>query len=334
MGWFTDLLDVAKPVIAGGEWTDDLKPLVRLAVGSDVTDEAMVRHFDNKWKDIEPTWETRGGKAGYKHQKIKGKPVSDALDGYHIKAGKDFGELASGDLRGGGIPAALAAIAYQRIDEKIKGNSSESAWLQAMDNITGLRESGNAPYLDALANDYARIANIGNNFNSPDYKVDRRGRRLDSKGLFNTQGKNFIKDKTKEIRKDAWDKVLAVTKAKDKDGNLSYPNVDKDLLQHYFMSQNLRFEQDILGMEVPLGLPLSLALGLGKEIADGTGLFNTKGSASGFSVDDLGADWVGATDMPFDEAYARGMFKHTETKGNIKGFGQGEWRKVLKKLDN
>ena len=141
----------------------------------------------------------------------------------------------------------------------------------------------------------------------------------------------YVRDKNKEIRKDAWNKVLAVTKAKDKDGNLSYPNVDKDLLQHYFMSQNLRFEQDILGKQVPLGLPLSLALGLGKEIADGTGLFNTQGSASGFSVDDLGANWVGATDMPFDEAYARGMFKHTETKGNIKGFGQGEWKKVLEK---
>ena len=141
----------------------------------------------------------------------------------------------------------------------------------------------------------------------------------------------YVRDKNKEIRKDAWNKVLAVTKAKDKDGNLSYPNVDKDLLQHYFMSQNLRFEQELLGKQVPLGLPFSLALGLGKEIADGTGLFNTKGAASGFSVDDLGADWAGATDMPFDEAYTRGMFKHTETKGNIKGFGQGEWRQVLEK---
>ena len=65
----------------------------------------------------------------------------------------------------------------------------------------------------------------------------------------------YVRDKNKEIRKDAWNKVLAVTKAKDKDGNLSYPNVDKDLLQHYFMSQNLRFEQDILGKQVPLGLP-------------------------------------------------------------------------------
>jgi hypothetical protein len=169
MGWFTDLLNVGNNFITGEIVEDDLAFLVRLAAGSDITDEEMERHFTNKYADTPATWETRGGLAGYKHQNIKGKPVSDALDGYHIKAGKDFGELASGDLPFGGIPAALAAIAYQRIDEKGKGNSRESAWLQSMDNITGLRESGNAPYLDALINDYARIANnynynwIGNN---------------------------------------------------------------------------------------------------------------------------------------------------------------------------
>ena len=297
--------------------------LNRLAAGSGLTEQKLKRHLAGK---------------PYNNQTIVNNSVSDATDGYHIRSGKDYGQLAEGNLPLGGIPAALAGLAYQQVtgikdsslfggNGNIFGTVGPSAFLQAVDNIEGLRQSGNAPALDALYE-------YGNNFNSPGYKVDRRGRRLDGKGLFNTQGKNFIKDRTKEIRKDAWDKVLAVTKAKDKDGNLSYPNVDKDLLQHYFMSQNLRFEQDILGMEVPLGLPLSLALGLGKEIADGTGLFNTKGSASGFSVDDLGANWVGATDMPFDEAYARGMFKHTETKGNIKGFGQGEWRKVLKKLDN
>ena len=36
--------------------------------------------------------------------------------------------------------------------------------------------------------------------------------------------------------------------------------------------------------------------------------------------------------MPFYEAYARGLFKHTESDKNWSGSGQGEWKKVQKKL--
>ena len=156
-------------------------------------------------------------------------------------------------------------------------------------------------------------------------------------GMFTKMIGNVISNEDTRLRKDAWNKVIDITKARETGGRLKYPNVDKDLLQHYFMSQNLRYAKKLpFGKEISLGAGPSLFAGLIKEAADG-GLIpfvKTQGSATGFSVDDLGADWAGATDMPFDEAYARGLFTHTETKGNIKGYGQGEWRKVKKKLNN
>jgi len=138
-------------------------------------------------------------------------------------------------------------------------------------------------------------------------------------------------------KKDAKDKAQAIMKAKDKDGKLMYPGAKEDLLKHYFISQDI---------EDKFNIPISLALGLGKEVGDSQrvpflnptyGKF--KGS-TGFSVDDLGSDWAGATGMSFDEAYNRGMFSHTETvpqnndwrKDSKYGFGQGEWRKVMGKL--
>jgi hypothetical protein len=135
---------------------------------------------------------------------------------------------------------------------------------------------------------------------------------------------DFVKNQNREVRDDAWNKVMAVTSAVDGEGNLMYPNAKKDLLQHYFASQ---------GLADKVSSPVSLAVGLGKEIGDGGFIpfYNSTGNASGFSVDDLGANYAGATDMPFDEAYDRGMFTHTETKGNIKGYGQGEVSKVLAK---
>ena len=302
--------------------------LNRLAAGSGLTEQKLKRHLAGK---------------PYNNQTIVNNSVSDATDGYHIRSGKDYGQLAEGNLPLGGIPAALAGLAYQQItgikdsslfggNGNIFGTVGPSAFLQAVDNIEGLRQSGNAPALDALYE-------YGNNFNSPDYKVDRRGRRLDGKGLFNTQGKNFIKDRTKEIRKDAKSKAKSVMKTKDEDGNLMYPNAKEDLLSHYFASQTMSGKWGV-------GMPISLALGLIKEIGDSQRVpyFNPKKGyfekSTGFSVDDLGANWAGATGMSFDEAYNRGMFSHTETvpqnndwsQDSKYGFGQGEWRKVMEKL--
>jgi len=148
-----------------------------------------------------------------------------------------------------------------------------------------------------------------------------------------------------DIMLDGGDALKAASKKKaesvmistDRDGNLLYPNADKDLLQHYFQSQDMTNQ---------ISKPLSLALGVFKEIGDSQrvpflnpkqGYF--KGS-TGFSVDDLGADYAGATDMPFDEAYGRGLFKHTETvpqnndwsQPSDYGYGEGKYKEVLDKF--
>tara|TARA_R100001244_G_scaffold34600_1_gene31970 strand:- start:60 stop:542 length:483 start_codon:yes stop_codon:yes gene_type:complete len=151
-------------------------------------------------------------------------------------------------------------------------------------------------------------------------------------GMFAKFIGNIISNEDTRLRKDTMSKANAIISAKDKDGNRLYPNADHDLLRHFFMSENLRYEKKLpFGLEISLGAGPSLILGLGKEVADGFGLFGNTGAASGFSVDDLGANWAGATDMTFDEAYKKGLFKHTEAKG-WKGYGQGEYKKVYKKL--
>ena len=156
-------------------------------------------------------------------------------------------------------------------------------------------------------------------------------------GMFAKFIGNVISNEDTRLRKDAWAKVQAARNAKDKAGNLLYPNLTKksnDLLQHFFMSNNLRYEKKLpFGKEISIGAVPSLILGLGKEVSDGFGLFGNQGAASGFSVDDLGANWAGATDMTFDEAYKKGLFTHTEPK-DWKGYGQGEYKKVFKKLIN
>jgi len=144
-------------------------------------------------------------------------------------------------------------------------------------------------------------------------------------------GRNKMKT---EAEKKA-DQILA---SKDNDGNLLYPNAKKDLLTHYFLSQDMSEQTNI---------PLSLALGFVKEIGDSQRLpfFNpSRGyfkNSTGFSVDDLGANYAGATNMPLDVAYRKGLFKHTEsvprnndwTQSSIYGFGQGEYEKVLGKFN-
>ena len=94
-------------------------------------------------------------------------------------------------------------------------------------------------------------------------------------------------------------------------------NPQLDLLQHYYGSKNLA---NIFGGVGAFGA------GLGKEVLN---YFN---QPSGFSIDDMGANWAGIMNMTLDEADKRNLFNHTESKENIKGFGQGDMEKVSKKL--
>ena len=166
-------------------------------------------------------------------------------------------------------------------------------------------------------------------------------------GLFSGLKKGVtIAKNTLDIIKDGGD-ALAVTATKkaenimsatDKKGNLLYPDARKDLLQHYFLSQD---------MANKISTPLSLALGVIKEVGDSQRVpfFNPKRGyfekSTGFSVDDLGANYAGAKDIPFDEAYSRGLFTHTETvpknkdwsKDSQYGYGQGEYKEVINKLN-
>lgn len=135
--------------------------LNRLAAGFDLTEEELKRHLAGK---------------PYRNQTIVNNAVSDATDGYHIRSGKDYGQLAKGNLPLGGIPAALAGIAYQQMDgiadssiwdgnlSNPFGTFGKNAFLQSVDNIEGLRQSGNAPALDAM---YEFGGNVYNLFNQP-----------------------------------------------------------------------------------------------------------------------------------------------------------------------
>ena len=141
-----------------------------------------------------------------------------------------------------------------------------------------------------------------------------------------------------EMAAEAEKKADQILASKDRDGNLLYPNAKKDLLTHYFLSQDMSEQTNI---------PLSLALGFAKEIGDSQRLpfFNPSSgyfkNSTGFSVDDLGANYAGATNMPLDVAYGKGLFKHTESvprnnnwqQSSIYGFGQGKYKEVLDKFN-
>ncbi len=141
-----------------------------------------------------------------------------------------------------------------------------------------------------------------------------------------------------EMATEAKNKADQILASKDSDGNLLYPNAKKDLLTHYFLSQDMSEQTNI---------PLSLALGFAKEIGDSQRLpfFNPSSgyfkNSTGFSVDDLGANYAGATNMPLDVAYGKGLFKHTESvprnnnwqQSSIYGFGQGKYKEVLDKFN-
>ena len=153
------------------------------------------------------------------------------------------------------------------------------------------------------------------------------------------KGRDAIKDKKNDILADAKSKAKSVMKTKDEDGNLVYPDAKEDLLTHYFASQTMSGKWGV-------AMPISLALGLMKEVGDSQRVpyFNPSQGyfeeSTGFSADDLGANWAGATKMTLDEAYNRGLFTHTETvpkandwsQDSRYGYGQGEWRQVLEKV--
>ena len=153
------------------------------------------------------------------------------------------------------------------------------------------------------------------------------------------KGRDAIKDKKDDIMADAKSKAKSVIKSKDKDGNLVYPDAKEDLLTHYFASQTMSGKWGV-------AMPISLALGLMKEVGDSQRVpyFNPSQGyfeeSTGFSVDDLGANWAGASKMDIDEAYNRGLFTHTETvprandwsQDSKYGYGQGEWKQVLEKV--
>jgi|21_taG_2_1085346.scaffolds.fasta_scaffold64184_2 hypothetical protein len=90
-----------------------------------------------------------------------------------------------------------------------------------------------------------------------------------------------------------------------------------DLLQHYYGSKNL----------AKISPVASLGVGLGKE------MLNYFNQPSGFSVDDMGANLMGIMGVPLDVASSLNIFNHTEEKGNIKGYGQGDFRKVAQKFN-
>ena len=135
------------------------------------------------------------------------------------------------------------------------------------------------------------------------------------------KGRDAIKDKKDDIMADAKSKAKSVMKSKDKDGNLVYPDAKEDLLTHYFASQTMSGKWGV-------AMPISLALGLIKEIGDLSGL---TGSNTGFSWDDIGADIAGMRYTP-EEANERGLFTHTEGSDNWTGQGQGLFTEVLRKL--
>ena len=171
-----------------------LPNLNRMIAGSDISDQTFNKHI-------------LGKNSGYNNQVIVNNAISDATDGYHIRSGKDYAEQATGNLRGGGIPAAIAGMIYQQMDglgdsslldsfiddprtgkprgtsnlSNIFGTFGPNAWLQGADNVEGLRQSGKAPALDALYNFGGTLHDIWNKPYEPLY--DYSGK-IDNKNIF------------------------------------------------------------------------------------------------------------------------------------------------------
>ncbi len=131
-------------------------------------------------------------------------------------------------------------------------------------------------------------------------------------------------DLLEDLKKKAYRKLATndALKARDKLRELGY-DPKLDLLQHYYGSKNLA---NIMPLGY-LGDAGVLALGTGKEFLN---YFN---QPSGFSVDDMGANVAGIMNMSLENAAKRNLFNHTESKENIKGFGQGNLRNVIGKFN-
>ena len=106
-----------------------------------------------------------------------------------------------------------------------------------------------------------------------------------------------------------------------------YPKADKDLLKHYAKVKEMDYLERIF-------------LPVGKEVGDWLGTsasrfhknYDTgyRGSNTGFSWDDIGADIAGMRYTP-EEANERGLFTHTEGR-DWTGEGQGLFTEVLRKF--
>jgi hypothetical protein len=132
-----------------------------------------------------------------------------------------------------------------------------------------------------------------------------------------------LKEILEELKKKAYNKIANDDAIKARDELRKLGRDPKlDLLQHYYGSKNLA---NMLPFGY-LGDAGAFGVGLGKE------MLNYFNQPSGFSVDDMGANWAGITNMTLNEADERNLFNHTESKENIKGFGQGDVKQVSKKL--
>ena len=128
---------------------DPIDMALRMSTGFDTKQDKIVAH--------------RGNETGYKDETLDGYiPVSDALDGYHYKSGKNVAEISERDtLPLGGLPLAALGHIYQQAtgikDSSLLGGSGNifgtmgnSAYLQAVDNARGIAATGKAPALESL----------------------------------------------------------------------------------------------------------------------------------------------------------------------------------------
>jgi hypothetical protein len=182
----------------GSGFTNNLN---RAFGGADVTDSQIYNHLNVD--------------KPYNNQTIVNNAISDATDGYHIRSGKDYGSMTKGNLPLGGLPATLGAMAYQQLDgiadsslfdgvmgrgkanlSDVGGTFGYNAFLQAMDNIEGLRQSGNAPILNKA---YSVGQNIHGLLNRPPSEDAIRIAKQKEAGTFQPGKKSFAYEPVKPV---------------------------------------------------------------------------------------------------------------------------------------
>ena len=222
--------------------------LNRLLGGADVTDQQIENHLDKqKFTPTSGNPHDRSNVA-YNNQNIINNAVSDATDGYHIASGKDYGSMTKGDLPGGGLPATLGAMAYQQLDgiadsslldgvmgrgkanlSDVGGTFGYNAFLQSMDNIEGLRQSGNAPFLDKA---HSIGQNIHGLLNRPPSEDAIKIAKQKDAGTFKPMDKTHLKKKEPVVvtpkqtvadRKGYTPKPVAVVKPRPKPKPIAKP---------------------------------------------------------------------------------------------------------------